>query len=218
MSKRARDDAPDARAPPPEREALVAWLLSCGCVSVSGVEIRASTEAGSGLGMFARAAIEPRGVIARLPQRCVLTAQKAKVSELGRAVLAQPPGGAPRCSDELLLLTWMAIGRRDGAHPFHAYLASLPCTAPDAPSWPLRLRLLLRGTSLGVAVGAARAKLEVEHSALLDALSGTLPIAQRGADLEGTRWAAGMYRSRGFPAALCPELEAPEPTLEVPPT
>ena len=109
----------------PRLGALLRWLQESGAEGLEALEFRASSLANGGLGVFVgkdRQTLKPGDLIARIPQSCVLTADKALASDVGRACV----GANPECTDEFVLIIWIAVGRLDENHPFHAYLSSLP--------------------------------------------------------------------------------------------
>ena len=112
---------------------------------VSNLRIGPSSLVGGGSALHTIGAIGGDGgghnVIAEIPQACVLSAAKAAKSSFGRAVASTH---GLDCTDEFCMWMWMAIGRRDPAHPFHAYLASLPEAAPDGTLSPVPARAYTR--------------------------------------------------------------------------
>ena len=159
--KRKAEQPPPAPAPHPEPDAktvaLLAWLHECGAEGLDDLHIR--DDGLGGLCVFARRIFAAGDRIASLPQRCVLSARAAEESELGKAVRAAAAAMGPTCealvTEEVLLWIFLSVGRTDAAHPWHAYLASLPATSPEPTCWPAELRDELASTPVGASVSAA---------------------------------------------------------------
>ena len=185
-----------------ELQGLLQWLRAKGAEGVDDLEYRASSETGGGLGVFTKKTISPGGSVAKIPQSCVLTAEKALSSALGRACVAVNP----HCTDEFIFTLWVAAGRLDTTHPFHAYLSSLPrdCTSPL--SWPEALvdsTAHLGGTNLGGAVVSHNAMVRGEYAGLLERIERKKPgLLPHGCDIDLVAWAHDMYVSRRFPLKL----------------
>ena len=134
----------------PSTVALLGWLSECGTEGLDQLSVRPTAD---GLGVFAKRSFSPGDRIASLPQRCVLSARAAEDSELGRAVRTAASAMGPTCealcTEEVMLWVYMAVGRVDPAHPWHAYLASLPATSPEPACWPQELRDALAATPVG---------------------------------------------------------------------
>ena len=58
-------------------------------------------------------------------------------------------------TEEVLLWIFISVGRADAAHPWHAYLASLPAASPEPTCWPAELRQELSSTPVGASASAA---------------------------------------------------------------
>ena len=203
-----RDEPPLA----PATTALLAWLSKCGTEGLDQLSVRPTAD---GLGVFANRAFAPGDRIASLPQRCVLSARGAEESELGRAMRTAASAMGPTCevlcTEEVVLWTYMAVGRVDASHPWHAYLASLPATSPEPASWPQELRDALAATPVGASVGAAREAVQAAFDGLVGRLRQRLPeLVPEGAldDVGALLWARGVFRSRAFPAQLLAEEAA----------
>lgn len=181
---------------------LLSWLESSGAQGIDGLHIAADGD--GGIGAFARHAIQQGQLIAAIPQRCVLSVHAAEESALGRAVRAAAKrldsAHAALLTDEVLLWIYMAVGRMDPAHPWHAYLASLPSQSPDPACWPAALRDELNGTPVGASVRAAVDAVHAVHSGLVRGLSPEL----RGLVPEGSLNSESLLWARGAAATACP--------------
>ena len=163
----------------PKTDALVTWLRTSGVEGLDDLVIRADGASG-GLGVFAKRNFKSGDRIASLPQRCVLSARAAEESELGKAVraaaTAMGPTCAALCTEELVFWVFLAVGRVAPAHPWHAYLASLPALSPEPTCWPAELRQELGSTPVGASVGAALEAVQAAHDGLVSRLQRKLPF------------------------------------------
>lgn len=140
-----------ARVPPKENPAarFHEWLLKESDIEgLDNLELRHSDVPGAGIGIYARKPMGPGTAVIRVPYSCVLSAEKALASPVGRAARKV----APTCTDEFVLTLWVAVGRSDPAHPFHIYLASLQADGATPLAWPETVTQNLRGTNLGAAI------------------------------------------------------------------
>lgn len=181
---------------------MLQWLRAKGASGIDDLEYRASSEPGGGMGVFTKKPIAPGGSVAKIPQCCVLTAQKALSSVLGTACVAVNP----YCTDEFVFTLWVAAGRLDAKHPFHAYLRSLPGDCASPLSWPQYLiegKSHLGGTNLGGAIVSHNELVRGEYAGLLQRLQREKPgLLPPGCDINVVAWAHDMYVSRRFPSRL----------------
>ena len=189
---------------------LLSWLDSFGSTHPY-LSFRPSLKVGGGIGVFTTQAIKPGGVIANIPQQCVLSATKALRSEFGQAcslAIQDDPTG----TDEFVMLLWMAIGRKDTTHSFHAYLQSLPQTPSLPISWPRSLTdsvSTLGGTNLGTALDQYRELVQVTYALLINVVRTKCPLLiPTTFQHDDIVWAHDNYLSRRFPEHLAVELEA----------
>ena len=213
----------------PKTAALIAWLRSSGAEGLDDLVIRPDGTSG-GLGVFAKRNFKAGARIASLPQSCVLSARAAEESELGKAVRAAASAMGPTCeslcTEEIVLWVFLAVGRVDAAHPWHAYLAALPGLSPEPTCWPAALRQELAATPVGKSVGAALEAVQAAFDGLVGRLQRKLPelIPEDALSLETLLWARGMLRSRSrwkMPATdsattahlVAPTVRTPERSL-----
>ena len=182
--------------------ALLRWLRDEGAEGLENLEFRESSIACGGLGAFARKPIAPNGLIAKIPQKCVLNSDKALASDIGRACVA----ANPNCTDEFVLILWLAIGRVDPSHPFHIYISSLPPEPISPLAWDKSLvdgPSQLGRTNLGRAILSHQEMITVEYAALLQSLKKMFPsMVPQACNTDLLAWAHDMYVSRRFPAEL----------------
>eukprot|EP00931_Biecheleriopsis_adriatica_P095030 TRINITY_DN6865_c0_g1_i1.p1 TRINITY_DN6865_c0_g1~~TRINITY_DN6865_c0_g1_i1.p1 ORF type:complete len:478 (+),score=96.65 TRINITY_DN6865_c0_g1_i1:54-1487(+) len=202
-NKRPHDEATHAQGAPVH--AVLDWLRFHGASGLEKFRVGVVSMNGSRedeLGIFARENIAPGQVLASVPQDCVLSADKAKCSNIGKTCLEVLAEG--EASDEFIFLLWLMIGRADKSHPMHTYLNGLPVEAPTPMAWPPRLRAMLSGTNLGVMVDAERIRLEKLHTELVPRLIAARPdlFSNENCSLEAFLWAHGMWHSRRYPTAL----------------
>ena len=191
---------------------LLAWLESSGTKGLADLDVRALD--GGGHGIFTKRDFAKGETIASLPIGCALTAAAAAESELGKAVRACAArlGCQEFCTAEVVLWVYLAVGRRDKAHPWHAYCASLPAESPEPACWPKPLREQLNSTPVGASLFAARRAVQQVWDGFAERLPRELPelvpaeALRSHADL---LWARGMVRSRCFPSRLLLATEGP---------
>jgi len=214
--KRKAEQPPPAPAPAAEPQTvqkLLSWLRECGAEGLDDLDIRA--DGLGGLCVFARRLFAAGDRIASLPQRCVLSARAAEESELGKAVRKAAAAMGPTCeallTEEALLWIFLSVGRIDAAHPWHAYLSSLPATSPEPTCWPAELRNELASTPVGASVSAALDAVQAVVDGLGGRLARRLPtlLPEAALTLESLLWARGMCRSRAFPTRLLSQTSGP---------
>ena len=218
MRRGAKRKAEPLQEPPqepdPKTAALLAWLRECGAQGLDDLIIRPDGATG-GLGVFARRSFAAGDQIASLPQRCVLSARAAEESELGKAVRAAAAAMGPTCealcTEEVVLWIFLAVGRVDPTHPWHAYLALLPTTSPDPTCWPADLRQELASTPVGASVSAAREAVQAAFESVVERLARRLPelLPEAAVSFDALLWARGMCRSRAFPTRLLSATSGP---------
>ena len=146
VAKRARGEP---RKGTPAAARFHEWLLKeSGIEGLDNLELRHSDVPGAGIGIYARKPLAPGTAVIRVPYSCVLSAEKALASPVGRAARKV----APTCTDEFVLTLWVAVGRSDPEHPFHIYLASLQADGATPLAWPETVTKNLHGTNLGAAI------------------------------------------------------------------
>ena len=198
-NKRCRAPSSDSAPPGGRYQALLEWLTVSGATGLSNLEFRESEKSGGGTGVFAKRRIRPGGCVAWIPQSCVLTAAKALSSAVGQTCRKL----LPNCTDEFVLVLWMALGRGDPSHPFHAYLGSLPTERTSLVSWPEAHLSALAGTNLGTAVADHRRLVTETYAGLLCELRRVRPrLLPPACDADALAWAYDMYLSRRFPETL----------------
>ncbi|CAK0863651.1 unnamed protein product [Prorocentrum cordatum] len=135
-----------------EAGALSAWLETHGAMML-GLQLRHGGVAGRGI--FAARAFGAGEVLCELPQRLVLTVDRASDCVVGQAALQ---AGASQDVAAWLSIAW---GAACTSHAWHPYLRSLPSQQPDPSGWPEGLlRQELRGTDLLARVQAASSDLK----------------------------------------------------------
>ena len=98
------------------------WVRKFSGISgLENVDLRISDVPGAGFGVYARETLGPGALVIRVPHRSVLNATKALQSTVGKVAREIDPN----CTDEFVLVLWVAVGRCDPRHPFFAYLTSL---------------------------------------------------------------------------------------------
>lgn len=188
----------------PPMEALLSWLRASGA-RFDGLRF-VSTE--QGVGAVAAREFASGATLALLPRTCVLSAETAQQSALGRAVaeLARRRGVEELCTARVLLWLFMAVGRCDKGNPFHAYLASLPATSPEPACWSPSLLRELETTPIGPTLASELAFMDEVWARLVAPMRDELgpEVLPSGCltSVDQIRWARGMNLSRGFPAAL----------------
>eukprot|EP00953_Heterococcus_sp_UTEX-ZZ885_P003250 2272-Heterococcus_DN1.PRE.2 len=204
-NKKQRTELCSAKLRQESFNALRAWLLEKGASGLDKLDVRVDGE--GELSVHAPEGFVAGDAIAGLPAACVLTANKAKLSPLGQALVAACAESHWPLSDVQVLWTYMLAGRWDKDSEFHPYLAALPQHAPDPCSWSAELQAELTGTGVGEAVQQclkeladfveqALAPFAVAHSDLLPA------AAYPDGLLQAVLWARGAYVSRRFPTCL----------------
>ncbi|CAJ1444439.1 unnamed protein product [Effrenium voratum] len=153
-------------------------------------------------GIFATEQIRNGDIIAEVPQRWVLSAEKARESEVGKAFLEVFPEASALPRNKLIFLLDLMAARSE-AHPMHSYVATLPSQSPTPMSWPSNLRAMLADTNLGAAVAEERSQLEEEFANIMPKLQKERPeLFGELFNLEAFLWAHGMWFSRRFPTAM----------------
>jgi len=185
-----------------ELQGLLSWLRAEGA-ELDGLCFRRDCR--GGMGVFAARTFSPGDVVATIPQRCILTAELAKSSELGVAAFAAASEWGCRhlCTDEVLLWIFMCAGRASRSHPFHAYLSALPETSPEPVCWPKDLRDELRQTPVGAAVDVALREMQLCFDQFVSRLPERLPhlLPDRClGSVHALLWARGMCFSRAYNA------------------
>ena len=203
--KRKRTPSPDDVHPTSSNiDGVLQWLSDQGSKNTT-LQFRSSKKYAGGMGVFTTTEIKPGKLIASIPQRCVLTATKALRSSFGQqcsAAIQDNPAG----TDEFVLLLWMALGRKDTQHPFHAYLTSLPQTPSLPISWPRALTddlATLGGTNLGTALEQYRDLVHISYASLVQDIRTKCPsLIPSTFQHEDVVWAHDNYLSRRFPDHL----------------
>lgn len=185
------------------------WLESHGCAFAGDVSIRRNGD-GSGFGVYAQRRLVQED-FARLPEACVLTAERALASRAASDALAK---GA---SSSFAIWCFLASCRfrhgRTGANEeypmddpiekeFRAYVEMLPAEGPDPLAWREDARALLHGTPLGNAVEHSRRKVKAEYERVRPA----------GLTFEQILWGRSVRVSRFYPSVLARAAAATGPT------
>ncbi|CAL1163557.1 unnamed protein product [Cladocopium goreaui] len=182
---------------------LRSWLESQGA-RLGSLRIAAAQDgptAAEERGVYATEKIKVDEVIAEVPQSCVLSAERARESPVGKAFLKIFPEDKAR--DKWVFLLDLLAARVDATHPAHVYLAALPRESPTPMSWPANLRAMLAGTNLGAAVDEEREQLESQFAAMMPKLQAAHPeLFSEDFTLENFLWAHGMWFSRRYPTAM----------------
>ncbi|CAE7567203.1 set10 [Symbiodinium pilosum] len=185
------------------------WLAQSGAEGLDKLRVApaAPEESKEERGILAREAIGPGQVIAKVPQTCVFSSEKAWEGTVGQACLAAFPkgeDGKSKVSNKMVFLLDVIAARTNKEHPLAAYAASLPSTAPSPVGWPPALRAMLQGTNLAAAVAEERSKLEDDFDALMPKLREANPelFCEKRYSLDMLLWAYGVWFSRRFPTAL----------------
>eukprot|EP00435_Cladocopium_sp_Y103_P004645 s204_g1.t1 len=182
---------------------LRGWLESQGA-RLGSLRIAAAQDgptAAEERGVYATQKIKVDEVIAEVPQSCVLSAERARESPVGKAFLKTFPEDTAR--DKWVFLLDLLAARVDATHPAHVYLAALPRESPTPMSWPANLRAMLAGTNLGAAVDEEREQLESQFAAMMPKLRAAHPeLFSEHFTLENFLWAHGMWFSRRYPTAM----------------
>ena len=169
---------------------LTSWLSSAS-PSASFSQIRVQPTPNAGNGLFATCDFKSDSIIATIPHEAVLTPDKVRSSDIGKAM-------ADRFPFSFIMSVYLASAKASNDHPFGAFIKSLPEVAPNAPWWDETPRSLLEGTNLGAAVGEFRTDLVKHFEKAREALGGIMSDI----DLELLQWAAGVYDSRRLPLRL----------------
>eukprot|EP00930_Biecheleria_cincta_P070289 TRINITY_DN57930_c0_g1_i1.p1 TRINITY_DN57930_c0_g1~~TRINITY_DN57930_c0_g1_i1.p1 ORF type:complete len:498 (+),score=116.82 TRINITY_DN57930_c0_g1_i1:105-1598(+) len=183
---------------------MLDWLEKQGAAGLDKLGVARACGKGD-LGVFAKEKIEPGSVIAHVPQSCILSAEKARASDIGKACLAALPSG--EAIDELILRLWLMAGRADTSHEMHTYLRSLPAETPTPMGWPRNLQMMLAGTNLSILVSETLERLQKQHASAMPTLRAARPDLFGNDDderfgFDAFLWAHGMWYSRRYPTAL----------------
>ena len=146
--------------------ALCEWLLSHGA-RFPKTFIRSATQDGRGLYSLCDQSAGAETVF--IPEKVILTLERAKQSEIGRAI--EKSGYTPRSKHTALACFILQERQRGAASFWGPYIAALPETFPRIPIFFDRKRLeLLRGTTLYDSVQHRRDAIEDEYSCLCRAV------------------------------------------------
>eukprot|EP00750_Incisomonas_marina_P013855 INCI17555.8.p1 GENE.INCI17555.8~~INCI17555.8.p1 ORF type:complete len:607 (+),score=109.38 INCI17555.8:22-1842(+) len=112
----------------------------------------------------------------------------------------------PDCTDEFVMLLWMALGRMDSSHPFHTYLRSLPSSPQSMVLCPPTLwdvPSLLGNTNAGALLRQHRKLVFEDFAHSLSKLKSSAETAiPDGLNIDILAWAYDVYISRRFPEEL----------------
>lgn len=157
------DELPDDGA----SGALLEWLARHGGDASA---LRVVRYPGGERGVVARRDLADGDVIVRVPEALVVTPERARRSDAGRAMAAAGLGGA---SDGAAVTAWLLAEQGAPSSPWREYLASLPASMRHAPALFDDAELApLEGTEALALTLAWRAALRDEHARLRAALPG----------------------------------------------